>query len=74
MAARVTTVSEKVCVAAGALPLEACTVMFGNEPEPAEVAVPESTPAEESERPGGREPPVITKVGAGVPVVVNVNE
>ena len=65
--------SVKVCMAFGATPLLAVTMMPGKLPVPPELAVPERRPAEESERPGGNVP-VKLKVGAGFPLAVKANE
>ena len=64
--------SVNVCVASGATPFVAVTVIPGKLPVPPEVAVPDKRPAAESPRPGGKVP-VKLKVGAGLPVAVTVN-
>ena len=67
------TVSVKTWVAAGATPLLACTVNEKGEPTAVD-GTPERTPAEESERPGGRVPTDTEYVGVGEPVAVKVKE
>ena len=65
------TVSVKTCVATGVTPLLACTVNEKGEPTAVD-GTPERTPAEESERPGGRVPADTEYVGVGEPVAVKV--
>lgn len=64
-----TTVSVKLCVPAGVTPLVAVMVKVDT---PVAVAVPESTPADDSVTPAGRVPAVTENVEAGEPEAVTL--